>query len=139
MANQVGKTKDVGFQFGLQKTFAVSQKQVWDFMFSGKGLKIWLGELETDFEPKESCRTKDGIEGFVRVFKPNSHIRMNWKKGDWENMSTVQVRVIGKGKNKTTISFHQEKLTDSKQRVEMKEYWNEKMNKIADEIQNAIP
>ncbi len=133
----VGKTKDVGFQFGLQKTFPISEHSAWDFMFSVKGLKIWLGELKTDLEPKKSYRTKDGIEGHVRVFKPNSHIRMNWKKSDWENMSTVQVRVIRKGTNKTVISFHQEKLTDSKQRTEMKEYWNEKMDKITTEIKKA--
>lgn len=106
-------------------------------MFSDKGLKVWLGELKTNLETKENYRTKDGIEGLVRVFKPNSHIRMNWKKEKWKNMSTVQVRVIGKGKNKTTISFHQEKLTDFKQRNEMKKYWNEKMDKITTEIKKA--
>lgn len=137
MTNQVGKTKDVGFQFGLQKTFPISEEQAWNFMFSDKGLNIWLGKLKTNLEVKENYRTKDGIQGLVRVFKPNSHIRMNWKKEDWKNMSTVQVRVIGKGKKKTTISFHQEKLTDSKQRAEMEKYWNEKMDKITTEIKKA--
>ncbi|WP_297089447.1 SRPBCC domain-containing protein [uncultured Draconibacterium sp.] len=137
MAKPVGKTKDVGFQFGLQKTFPISEPKAWDFMFSDAGLKIWLGELVKSLELKKEYRTKDGINGLVRVFKPNSHIRMNWKKKEWENMSTVQVRVIGKGKNRTLISFHQEKLTDFNQRAEMKEYWNEKMDKITKEIKKA--
>ncbi|MEZ4793469.1 MAG: SRPBCC domain-containing protein [Gelidibacter sp.] len=137
MAKPVGKTKDVGFQFGLQKTFPISEQKAWDFMFSDAGLKIWLGELVKSLELKEEYQTKDGINGLVRVFKPNSHIRMNWKKKEWENMSTVQVRVIGKGENRTLISFHQEKLTDFNQRAEMKEYWNEKMEKIAKEIKKA--
>ncbi len=82
MAKQVGKTKDVGFQFRLQKTFPISEKKAWDFMFSDKGLKIWLGDLKNDLKLKEEYQTKNDIKGFVRVFKPNSHIRMNWKKKD---------------------------------------------------------
>lgn len=125
----VGLTKDVGWQFGLRKTFPYSQEYLWDFMFSGIGLKIWLGELKEELEIKTAYKTKDGIEGLVRVFTPYSHIRMNWKKKNWENISTVQVRVIG-NHEKATISFHQEKLLDNNQREEMKLYWNKKMTEI---------
>ena len=137
MVKPVGKTKDVGFQFGLQKTFPISEKEAWDFMFSDSGLKIWLGNLETALSLKENFKTKNGIEGFVRVFKPYSHIRMNWKKKEWDTTSTVQVRVIGKETSKSIIRFHQEKLTGPGQRVEMEAYWNEKMGEITKEIGNA--
>jgi len=130
---QVGLTKDVGWQFGLRKTFPYPQEYVWDFMFSDKGLRIWLGELEEELGIKKAYRTKEGIEGLVSVFVPYSHIRMNWKKRDWENVSTVQVRVVG-DREKATISFHQEKLLDNSQREEMKSYWNEKMAAIAEAI-----
>ncbi|MEM8969752.1 MAG: hypothetical protein AAGE93_25260, partial [Bacteroidota bacterium] len=53
----------------------------------------------------------------------------NCKMKKWKNLSTLQVRVMG-NKEKTTISFHQEKLLDNSQREEMKKYWNEKMIKI---------
>ncbi len=125
----IGLTKDVGWQFGLRKTFPYSQEYLWDFMFSDKGLKIWLGELDEELEIKKTYKSKDGIEGLVRVFKSYSHIRMNWKKRGWENVSTLQVRVIG-NHGKAIISFHQEKLLDNRQREEMKEYWNEKMSEI---------
>lgn len=125
----VGLTKDVGWQFGLRRTFPYSKEHLWDFMFSGKGLKIWLGELKEELEVKTTYKTKDGIEGLVRVFKPYSHIRMNWKKKNWENISTVQVRIIG-NHEKATISFHQEKLLNNNQREEMKLYWNKKMTEI---------
>lgn len=129
----VGLTKDVGWQFGIRKTFPYSQKYLVDFMFSDKGLKIWLGELKEELEIQKTYNTKEGIEGFVRVFTPHSHIRLNWKKKNWENMSTVQVRVIG-NQEKATISVHQEKLLDNDQREEMKGYWRRKMA----EIDNAI-
>jgi uncharacterized protein YndB with AHSA1/START domain len=92
-------------------------------MFSEKGLQLWLGKLEGELEIKKVYKTKDGIEGLVRVFTPNSHIRMTWKKKNWGNISTVQVRVIGNSE-KATIIFHQEKLIDENQRKEMKSYWN---------------
>ena len=129
MEKQRGQTKDVGFQFGLRKTFSITTEEAWDFCFSEEGLKIWLGDLESELELKKTYQAKNGISGLVRVLKPNSHIRLNWKKESWKNMSTVQVRVIG-NQEKTTISFHQEKLLDAEQRNEMKEYWNKVMNEI---------
>jgi hypothetical protein len=125
----VGLTKDVGWQFGLRKTFPYPQKFLWDFMFSDKGLKIWLGKLNKELELKKNYKTKEGIEGIVRVFKPYSHIRISWKKKNWENLSAVQVRVIG-NQEKATISFHHDKLLDNNQREEMKLYWNKKMTEI---------
>ncbi len=64
MENQVGKTKDVGFQYGIRKTIPVSNEKVWDFLLSENGLSIWF-------------ETQNGTTGLVRVFSPNSHIRLN--------------------------------------------------------------
>lgn len=133
MENQVGKTKDLGFQFGIRKTFSVSTEKVWEFLFTENGLKIWLGKLKSELEIKKEYETENGTKGLVRVFKPNSHIRLNWKLKDWENISTIQIRVIG-NQEKTTIAIHQEKLLNSEQRAEMKKYWNEIMGKIETEI-----
>ena len=134
MENQVEKTKDVGFQFGIRKTIPVSTEKVWDFLFSENGLKIWLGNLKTELELKKEFKTENGIKGLIRVFKPNSHIRLNWKPKTWENMSTAQIRVIG-NENKTTIAIHQEKLLNSEQQNEMKEYWTNKIEKLTDKIE----
>ncbi len=136
MYNQIGKTKDVGFQFGIRKTIPVSTEKVWDFLFSENGLKIWLGKLNTELRLKKEFETESGITGFVRVFNPNSHIRLNWKPKTWENMSTVQIRVIG-DENKTTIAIHQEKLLNSEQRTEMEKYWTEIMEKLTNEMNKA--
>ena len=136
MKNQTGKTKDVGFQFGIRKTIPVSTEKVWDFLFSDNGIKIWLGKLNTELELKKEFETENGITGLVRVFNPKSHIRLNWKPKNWENRSTVQIRVIG-DENKTTIAIHQEKLLNSEQRNEMKEYWTEIMEKLTNEMNKA--
>lgn len=134
MEKEIGLTKDVGYVFGIRKTFHVTIESAWDVLFSDNGLRIWLGELDSELELKKSYKTTDGIEGLVRVFKPYSHIRMNWKKRDWQNISTLQVRTIGNN-GKTTVSFHQEKLLDAAQREEMKNYWNQKMEILAAELE----
>ena len=130
---QVGKTKNVGFQFGIRKTIALSTDKVWDFMFSENGLNIWLGKLKANLELKKEFETENGITGFVRVFKPDSHIRMNWKLKNWENMSIVQIRVI-ENKNKSTIAIHQEKLLNEEQRNEMKEYWTKIIAELSEKL-----
>jgi uncharacterized protein YndB with AHSA1/START domain len=129
MSKQVGLTKDAGYQFGIRKTFPVSVEEAWDFMFSKKGLKTWLGDLDQDLMVKNPFKTGNGISGVVRILKPYSHIRMNWKKKPWNNISTLQIRFI-RDNSKTTISFHQEKLKDSMQREEMKRYWNGKIEEL---------
>ena len=116
----VGQTKDAGFQIGVRKTFAVPVETIWNFLISEKGLCTWLGNVSLEnFELGKPYKTEEEIEGKVNVFKPNSHIRLTWKPRHWTNTSALQIRAIP-NKDKTTISFHQDKLLDSKQRAEMK-------------------
>ncbi len=130
MKKITGQTKDVGFQFGIRRTFPISPEQAWDFIFAIEGLNIWLGKLDEELELKKNFTTKEGVEAFVRVLKPNSHIRLNWKIPHWPNTSLLQLRVIN-NKGRATISFHQEKLLNSEQREEVKQYWNEVMDKLS--------
>jgi len=102
-------------------------------LLSKRGINLWIGELKDELQLKKEFETENGITGFVRVFKPNSHIRLNWKLKKWENMSTVQVRVI-ENQNKVTIAIHQEKLLNQEQRNEMKEYWTRIIKKLVDFI-----
>lgn len=79
-----------------------------------------MGELVSgDFSIDREYQTQEGIEGKIKIFKPSSRIRLTWKKKEWQNTSTLQIRVIAT-KTGATISFHQEKLQDNNQRAEMK-------------------
>lgn len=130
----VGLTKDAGWQMGLRKTLPVPFERAWEFMFSGEGLALWLGKTKAfSGAAGEEYTTSDGITGKVGVFKPMSHIRMTWKKKDWSNTSTLQVRVM-QANEKTTISFHHEKLQNEKQRGEMLLYWQNVMARIEQEL-----
>jgi uncharacterized protein YndB with AHSA1/START domain len=129
----VGQTRDVGFQFGIRRTFPVSIEMAWDYLFSNDGLKIWLGELNEELNDKAIFKTSEGVLGKVRVFKKYSHIRLNWQKPDWNYVSTVQIRLIP-NRDKTIISFHQEKLMNAQQRKQMQEYWNKVIKEISHEL-----
>ncbi|UII29720.1 ATPase [Fulvivirga ulvae] len=128
---EVGLTKDVGYQFGKRKTFELSLEDAWEFMFYKKGLDIWLGTLPGGLELLQPFQTKEGIVGKLRLMKPFSHIRMAWAKQEWDNTSTLQVRLI-KAKYGTTICFHQENLLDKAQRAEMKIYWDNVTQEITE-------
>jgi uncharacterized protein YndB with AHSA1/START domain len=130
----IGQTKDAGFQIGIRRTFSISPEKAWDFLISDNGLKIWLGELISgDFPINQDYQTKEGLIGSLKVFKPFSHIRSTWKKNGWQNISTLQIRIIT-SKSGTTISFHQEKLIDDNQRSEMKKHWENMLTKLTDKI-----
>lgn len=134
----VGKTKDAGYQFGIQRTVSVLFDEAWEYMFKGPGLHIWLGRFKGPLIEKEAYVTNDGDEFFVRVFKDLSHIRMSWKKQSWANSTVLQVRVLPKDK-KSIISFHQENLEGPAHRILVKQYWTNKMQLIQKGLQVENP
>lgn len=119
----VGQTKTAGFQIGVRRTHSVSQEKAWEFLISEVGLRKWLGvDTALDFQPGEKYQS-DKAEGEIRIVKPHEQLRLTWRRADWEKPSTVQIRIIPKDADKTTISFHQENMSDENVREEMKEYW----------------
>lgn len=138
MKNQriIGQTKDVGFQVGVRRTFSISQEKAQELIASKEGLDLWLGESTSIIlEPGQKYITKTGA-GEIRIVKPLEQLRLTWQKEEWEKPSTVQVRIISKASNKTTISFYQEKLADKNVREEMKVYWGEILDGVTEGLQN---
>ncbi len=132
MEREAGKTKDVGFAAGVRRTFDIPPDKAWEDLFSAHGLAVWLGEIiEGAFALGQSFCTNNGATGKLTVFKPYSHIRMQWKSPEWENTAIVQVRVLPAPRNKTTVSFHQEKLLDSAQRRQMTAHWAGILDQLA--------
>jgi len=132
----IGQTKTVGFQVGVRRMFPISQEEAWNLVTSQDGLNVWLGEsMSIILEPGQNYITKLG-SGEIRVVKPLQQLRLTWQKVGWEKASTVQVRIIPGASNKTTISFHQEKLSDQNVREEMKKYWEKVLTELKKRITN---
>ena len=119
----VGRTKDMGFQIGVRKTFLLSIEQAWRLITSREGINLWLGNVEDFHLAKgQSYQTKDGAIGEVRVVNPRENIRITWQPQEWSQASTIQVRVIP-AREKTVISFHQEGLSGEAEREQMRQRW----------------
>ena len=115
------KSKDLGFQVSVTKTFNVSTELIWEFILSAKGISIWLGEINfDDFEIQKPFLTTNGIEGKLTVFVPNCHLRFKWKPRNWEKQSTVELRVTN-SKGKARLIFHHTQFFKIEQQEELRD------------------
>lgn len=131
----IGLTKTVGYQVGVRKTFPISQQQAWSLITAEEGLNAWLGGGgNIILKPGHPYRTTGGA-GEIRIVKPLLQLRLTWKKEEWQRPSTIQIRILSKENNKTTISFHQEHLANQQIREEMKRYWESRLASIEESIQ----
>jgi len=137
-AKQVGLTESVGFQIGVRKTVNTGKYAVWDFLFSAKGLNIWLGDFgANEFEVGGEFELQNGVMGKITVFRPYSHTRMISKKRGWDDDSRLQLRVI-ESYEKTVTAYHQEMLVNSKVREEMKFRWNNVLSMLSSEFERKL-
>ena len=119
----VGLTKDAGYQIGVRRTLHIRHDDAWRVLTSPVGVNIWLGSSSNlDFTEGSRYELSDGSRGEIRVFSPNSHLRITWQPQGWSRASTIQLRVIPKG-DKTVVAFHQEHLPGPKERAERSEHY----------------
>ncbi|MCF2532372.1 SRPBCC family protein [Yinghuangia soli] len=134
MANEVGRTKDVGFQIGVSKTLPYPAEVVWEFLTDEDGLALWLGpgaELAPD--KGTAYRTDDGTEGEVRGWRELDRVRLTWRPADWDHDTTVQFALRGDG-GKTMLRFHQEWLADGRERERQREHWKGVMAAVVEAL-----
>ncbi|AJY74689.1 SRPBCC domain-containing protein [Paenibacillus beijingensis] len=129
----VGQTAATGFQIGVRRTLPLTREQAWNKVTSTEGMTLWLGHLPPpELRPGFTYESEEGITGEIRIVKPLSQLRLTWRKKGWARASTLQIRFLGSDDSKTTISFHQEHLSDSAVREEMKLKWEAVLASIAD-------
>jgi len=126
--HSTGLTKDVGFQVGARRTFPIDYKDAWRLLTSKKGINIWLGNTSNLIKGKQ-YNLSDGSKGEVRVYSPNSHLRIAWQPPGWQKASTIQLQVIPKG-DKTVIAFHQELLPGAKEREERRKFFSSVLDQL---------
>jgi activator of HSP90 ATPase len=133
-AKVIGLTKNVGFQFSITKTCAVSVDTAWDFLLSELGVAIWLGDIHfDDFELNNPLTTKAGIDAKITIFRANSHIRLAWKPRHWDNNSFIEIRVLT-NKGRAKLGLLHTHMISIAQREEVKIYWTNVIHKIALEL-----
>jgi uncharacterized protein YndB with AHSA1/START domain len=119
----VGLTKDAGYQIGVRRTLPIHHEDAWRVLTSPVGLQMWLDAVsKLNFTEGARFELSDGSRGEIRVFSPNSHLRITWQPQGWSRASTIQLRVIPRG-YKTVVAFHQEHLPGLKERAERREHY----------------
>jgi uncharacterized protein YndB with AHSA1/START domain len=132
----LGETAGAGFQIGVQKTLPMSAEELWRFLFSERGLSLWL-HVRHPFKPEPTCdfTTEDGIRGRIRTVDPGKKIRLTWQRSDWSEPSTLQIYLLPVRETATSLRFHQEKLADQAIRQEMKGHWQQVLAALASAIE----
>lgn len=125
----VGQTRAAGIQVGVRRTFLISLEQACGFLTSEEGIRLWIGDVESlIINEGESFISREGDTGQFVVVKPHHQVRLRWRKKEWEQPSTLQIRLVSNPSGKTTISFHQEKMVHPEMREQMKMHWEEVLN-----------
>ena len=126
----VGLTKEVGWQIGVRRTVPLSVEDAWTLLFSKDGLKAWLGDpVKITFAKGEPYQLKNGTTGEIRVFEPQSHIRLTWQPSSAEHPSTIQVRVLANN-GRCTIAFHQEHLNNPAERAQRRRFIQQALDQL---------
>ena len=126
----VGQTADADFQVGVQKTLHVPPDGAWSLLVEGPGRDIWLGRVEgLEFRKGERYRTAEGVWGEIRSVVPGQRIRLTWRRADLAQASTLQLYLVASGE-KTSVRFHQERLSSLEERERMRAHWREALERL---------
>ena len=121
----VGQTSGADYQIGVQKTLAVSVDQAWNLLTEGQGRDIWLGSVERlEFRKGEQYHTAEGVWGEIRSVAPEQRIRLTWCRAGLAQAATLQIYLAPSGE-KTSVRFHQERLSSPEERERMRQHWRE--------------
>ena len=126
----VGQTADASYQIGVQKTLPIPRDLAWGLLVAGPGRDIWLGEAgPLELRKGEKYRTTEGVWGEVRTLAPGQRVRLTWSHPDLSKPSTLQVTLVPSGE-KTSVRFHQERLSSPDERERMRHHWREVLRKL---------
>jgi uncharacterized protein YndB with AHSA1/START domain len=133
----VGQTAATGFEIGVRRTLSMPADDAWALLMSPEGVRAWLGGAGPRWEKGETYALDDGARGEVRVFKPGSHLRVTVHPEGWPRASTLQVRVMPSGEEKTVVSFHQEHLPGAAERDERRRFFESALDALQQQSKAA--
>lgn len=128
----VGQTSAGGYQIGVQKTIPVPPEAAWSLVTDDPGRAIWLGTVENlTFRRGEQYQTSEGAWGEIRSVVAGERVRLTWHSPELLSPSTLQVYVAHSGE-KTSVRFHQERLSSLEERERMREHWREALERLGE-------
>ena len=127
----VGQTSGADFQIGVQKTLPVPSGVVWGLLTEGAGRDCWLGGTgPLEFRKGERYETAEGNRGEIRSCIPGERVRLTWDHPALAQTSTLQIYLAPSG-DRTSVRFHQERLSSLDERELMREHWRGVLAELA--------
>ncbi|MGN7453921.1 SRPBCC family protein [Paenibacillus pasadenensis] len=135
----VGLTADAGWQIGVRRTLGASAERIWRHLTGTEaGLALWLGDARPrELEPGSELVSSEGIESRFVVVKPGRQLRLRWRLPEWDEPSTLQIRLLPSGEGRTAVSFHQERLAGPAERELMKRRWEQALGALRDALEDG--
>ena len=128
----VGQTSEGGFQIGVQKTLPLPAETAWSLLTEGPGRAVWLGTVDSlEFTRGERYQTDEGAWGEVRSVAAGQRVRLTWHSPELASPSTLQVYFAPSG-DKTSVRFHQERLSSLEEREQMRQRWRDVLEKLSE-------
>ncbi len=130
----VGETHDAMFQIGVQRTIGMPQERLWQMLVTPSGRDLWLGQVrDLRLAKGTPFRTREGTVGEIRSLKEGERIRLTWQPRGFNAPSTLQLTLTcpRNTTSKTTLRFHQERLSSGRQREQMRRHWKA----VADQLE----
>ena len=127
----VGQTSGADYQIGVQRTLPIPVEEAWGMMVEGPGRDIWLGNTESlELRKGAKYTTTEGRRGEVRSVVAGERLRLTWEGPELAQPSTLQIYLAASGE-KTSIRFHQERLSSLEEREQMRAHWREALERLA--------
>ena len=130
----VGQTSGADFQIGVQKTLPVPSDVAWALLSERPGRDAWLGKTPSvEFRKGRKYETEEGHEGEIRSCVPGERVRLTWSHPSLAQRSTLQIYLAPSG-DKTSVRFHQERLSSLEERELMRKHWRRVLEELAELI-----
>jgi uncharacterized protein YndB with AHSA1/START domain len=135
---EVGRTRGAGWEIGVSKTIDRPVEQVWAFITSPEGIKIWLGDGVTVLpEPGGGYETAAGVHGETRSFRELDRVRLTWQPPGWSHDTTLQLAVRSAREGRAMLVVHQERLADAAEREQQRRHWQGVINALVEALAAA--
>ena len=127
----VGQTSGADFQIGVQKTLPAPPDAAWALVSDRPGRDVWLGKTASlEFSKGRKYRTDEGREGEIRSCVPGERVRLTWSHPSLIQPSMLQIYLAASG-DKTSVRFHQERLSSLEERELMRKHWRGVLEELA--------
>ncbi len=127
-----GRTLQGDLTLTVTKTMPVSARELWKYLNSEEGMKIWLRPLwPIKIKAGQSFETEDGYYGEIRTLKAPLRMRLKWCDPNWAKPTVAQLYIVPKPGNSCLCVFSHEKILETRNQERLRMRWRAAVEECA--------